>query len=296
MKPGLEDMQVFLEVVDARSFTAAAERLGRTKSAVSQAVTRLEDDLGLRLLYRSTRSLSLTDTGARFYSHCRDIRSSYDSALSDIKSSDGEPRGTLAVTAPNALCAPVIVPAIAKLLELHDNIGVRLLADDSPMDLIESQIDLAVRVGEPHLQSAKISKLGVLREGLYASPECVAACHGIPENMNAIADWPHVANDWQGTPVRYEGPDGSIIRVHPRIRCNGLHDILQLAEAGAGVARLPDIAAAESVARGKLIRLFEVGTAPVYAMHLFPKRPPRKLRTFVELVRKQLRQDPFLKS
>ncbi len=296
MKPGLEDMQVFLEVVDARSFTAAAERLGRTKSAVSQAVTRLEDDLGLRLLHRSTRSLSLTETGARFYAHCRDIRSSYDSALADIKTANGDPRGTLTVTAPHALCAPVIVPSIARLLEIHSNIGARLIADDSPMDLIESQIDLAIRVGEPELQSAKVSKLGLLREGLYASPECVSAHGGIPETLDGVAGWPHIANDWQGIPVRYHGPDGSTIRVDPRLRCNSLHDILQLAESGAGVARLPDITAAQSVARGRLLRLLEVGTAPVHAMHLFPKRPPRKMRTFIELVRTELRQGPFLRT
>ncbi|MEM8744424.1 MAG: LysR substrate-binding domain-containing protein, partial [Pseudomonadota bacterium] len=258
-----------------------------------QAVTRLEDDLGLRLLYRSTRSLSLTDPGAQFYAHCRDIRSSYDSALADIKTTNGDPRGTLTVTAPHALCAPVIVPSIARLLDVHSNIGVRLLAEDSPMDLIESQIDLAIRVGEPELQSAKVSKLGMLREGLYASPACVSAHGGIPEDLDGLADWPHIANDWQGTPVKYHGANGSAIRVDPRVRCNSLHDILQLAEAGVGVARLPDVTAAKSVAGSGLLRLFEVGTVPVYAMHLFPKRPPTKMRTFIDLVRKELRHGPF---
>lgn len=292
MKPNLEDMQVFLEVVEARTFTAAAERLGRTKSAVSQAVTRLEDDLGTRLLYRSTRSLSLTDAGTRFFAHCCDIRSSYDTALADIKAAEADPSGTLSLTAPKALCGSLIVPAIGRFVELYPEISVRLRADDSPADLIESQIDLAVRVGDPDVQSAKISKLGVLREGLYASPECIAAHGGSPSDLTGIADWVHIANDWQGVPVRYHTADGLVIRVTPRIRCNSFHEILRLAEIGAGVARLPDSVAAESVVTGTLVRLFEVGAAPIFTMHLFAKRPPAKVRIFIQLIRDKLKAHP----
>lgn len=290
MKPNLEDMRVFLEVVEARSFTAAAERLGRTKSAVSQAVTRLEDDLGTRLLYRSTRSLSLTDAGTRFLAHCRDIRNAYDTALADIKT-EADPSGILSLTAPNALCGPVIVPLIGRFVKLYPDISVRLQADDSPMDLIESQIDLAVRVGEPDIQSARVSKLGVLHESLYASPDCIAAHGGPPAELAGMADWDHIANEWQGVPVKYRTADGAAIRVTPRIRCNSLHDILRLAEMGAGIARLPDTAAAESVARGSLVRLFGVGSAPVHSMHLFERKPPARVRIFVQMMRDSLRSD-----
>ena len=150
-------MQVFLAVVEARTFTAAAERLGRTKSAVSQAVSRLENDTGERLLYRSTRSLSLTEAGTQFYAHCRDIRDTYDKALLAIKA---KPSGTLSVTAPHAICKSVVDPAIAKFIELYPDIGVRLLADDSPVDLIESQVDIAIRVGDLAQKSTKVSKFG----------------------------------------------------------------------------------------------------------------------------------------
>jgi len=289
MKPNLEDMQVFLEVVEARSFTAAAERLGRTKSAVSQSVSRLESDLGSRLLHRSTRSLSLTDAGTRFFAHCRDIRLSYDTALSEVTSAEAEPAGTLSLTAPNALCGPVIVPAIARFAGRYPGVSVRLRADDSPADLIESQIDLAVRVGDPNVQSAKIAKLGMLHESLYASPDCVALRGGSPKNFAEIADWDHIANDWQGIPVKYQTPSGEPIRVTPRIRCNSFHEIFDLAEKGVGVARLPDIAAMESALKGTLVRLFDVGSTPVYSMHLFAKKPPAKVRAIVQLIRDNIK-------
>ena len=288
MKPGLEDMQVFLAVVEARTFTAAAERLGRTKSAVSQAVSRLENDTGERLLYRSTRSLSLTEAGTQFYAHCRDIRDTYDKALLAIKA---KPSGTLSVTAPHAICKSVVDPAIAKFVELYPDIAVRLLADDSPMDLIESQVDIAIRVGDLALQSAKVSKLGMLYESLYASPEYIAAQGGIPDDLADIGGWGHIANDWQGVPVRYDLPNGETLRINPRIRCNSLYDIVRLAKMGVGVARFPDMTVSSHVTGGSLTRICEISAAPVHYMHLFSKRPPAKVQKFIKLLRNELQTE-----
>ena len=185
----------------------------------------------------------------------------------------------------------MIVPLIGRFVELYPDVGVRLQANDSPMDLIETQIDLAVRVGEPDIQSAKVSKLGVLYESLYASPDFVAARGGPPADLTGITGWDHIANEWQGVPLKYRTADGAAVRIAPRIRCNSLHDILRLAQMGAGVARLPDTAAADSVRNGTLQRLFEVGSAPVHSMHLFERRPPAKVRIFIQMVREKLRSD-----
>jgi len=288
MKPNLEDMQVFLAIVEARTFTAAAEHLSRTKSAVSQALTRLENDIGTRLLYRSTRSLSLTEAGAQFYVHCRDIKNTYDDALANIKTNKSNPSGILSVTAPHALCGSVIVPAIAKFVEQHPQMNVRLFADDSPMDLIESQLDLAIRVGNLDMQSAKVSKLGMLSESLYASPTYIAARGGLPEDLTELKDWDHIANDWQGMPVKYQTLEGATLRVNPRIRCNALQDILRLVEIGAGLARLPDITVSHSISRGEIIQVMELDASAIHYMHLFSNRSPTKVQKFVKLIRDQL--------
>lgn len=296
MNPDLNDMLVFREVVEARSFTAAAKRLGRSKSAVSQTMTRLEADLDCRLLYRSTRSLSLTEAGARLYAHCRDLKDSYDAALADLRSDAMDPSGTLTLTAPHALCAPLVVPAIARFLALYAGMRVRLVAEDAPVDLIEARIDLAIRVGYPKAQAAHISKLGSVGESLYASPDCVARMGGPPRDLAALLAWDHIANDWQGDPVRYRALDGSHLRVAPRIRCNALPDILRLAETGAGVALLPDLAAKESLARGALHRLFAISVTPVHSLHHFRTRPPKKVQSFTKLLRAELRQSATLKA
>ncbi|MFA0813835.1 LysR family transcriptional regulator [Microbulbifer epialgicus] len=288
MKPSLEDMQVFVAVVESRSFTTAADHLARTKSAVSQAVTRLESDLGTRLLYRSTRSLSLTEAGTHFYTHCREIRDIYDTALSDIKRSSEEISGTLTITTPLALCGPVIVPTISKLRALHPQLCVRLLADDSPMDLIESQIDLAIRVGSLDMQSAKVSKLGVLRESLYASPRYIDEKGGIPEDLMELLHWDHIANDWQGIPVLYDLTKDVKLRVMPKIRCNSLHDIIQLTELGAGLARLPDITTTQGVNSGLLEKVMLVASTPIHYMHHYSITPPAKVQKFIQILRDTL--------
>lgn len=288
MKPGLEDTQVFLAVVESRSFTLAAERLSRTKSAVSQAVTRLETGLGARLLHRSTRSLSLTEAGREFYSHCCDIRDSYDKALASIEYFGAKASGQLTITAPHVLSDHVIVPAISQLLDENPAISIRLLSDDKPVDLVEAQIDLAIRVGTLDLQTAKVSRLGMLNESLYVSPDYAQLMGGIPENMQALEHWQHIANDWQGQPVKYACSNGLSLRAKPRIRCNTLNNVVALVLQGQGVARLPDIAAGDYLEQGRMVKLEQVASSPVHTMHLFSNRPPDKVKRFVKILKSQL--------
>lgn len=285
MKPSLEDMQVFLTVVEARTFTLAAERLARTKSAVSQTITRLENDLGARLLHRSTRSLSLTETGAQFYSHCREIKDIYHTALSDIKA---KPSGVLSITAPHALCKSLVDPAIKAFIETNPDMSIRLIADDSAVDLVESQVDLAIRVGELDLQAAKAAKIGTLYESLYATPEYIAQQGGMPDNLMDIATWTHIASDWQGTPVKYNIGSKEVLRVNPKIRCNSLNSIIDLVEMGIGVARLPDITVARNVTQRTLVKIKAISKAPVHYMHLFSKNPPAKVQSFIQLLKARL--------
>lgn len=288
MNPNPADMLVFLTVVEARSFTLAADRLARTKSAISQTLSRLEEDLGCKLLYRSTRALSLTEAGAQFYAHCQDMQRCYDNALGVINTA-GAATGTLTITAPHALGLPLLVPVISEFTAHFPKIDVRLISSDAAIDLIDAKIDLAVRVGEPRHQTARISKLGSIGESLYASPACINRMSGLPQQLSDLAGWGHIANDWQGNPVTYSTPDGQTLKVVPRIRCNSLPDILHLVESGAGVARLPDLAATPGQQRGSLTALMSLGAAPVYSLHQFERYPPQKVKQFIALLRTRLK-------
>ncbi|MGH1485261.1 MAG: LysR family transcriptional regulator [Cellvibrionaceae bacterium] len=289
MKPSFEDIQFFLAVVESQSFTGAADKLMRTKSAVSQGITRLEKDLGIKLLYRSTRSLSLTEAGREFYNHCGDIRDSYDNALSSIKSFGAKPTGLLTITAPHTLIEKMVIPAMTRLLDEHPNIDVRLLADDKSIDLIDAQIDLAIRVGTLDMQTAKVSKLGTLYESIYASPSYVQAKGGIPDDAKLLENWQHIAHDWQRQPVRYTLKDSTTLKVKPRVRCNTITDIVQLTLQGQGVARLPDFTVNEYHKQGQLIKLGQVSSTAVHTMHMFSSQPPAKVKRFVKILKDQLK-------
>ena len=294
MRPSLDDMIVFRSVVDARSFTLAAERLGRAKSAVSQIVSRLEADLNCRLLYRTTRALSLTEAGARFFAHCSDLQRAYDRAVADLSVGVTELSGTLAVTTPHALSAVLVAPAMELFLSRHPKMRIRMIAADEPVDLIEARIDLALRVGLRAGQTARIVTLGTLGECLYASPQYVERAGGMPPDLNALASWDHIANEWQGDPVTYRLGDADVIRVSPRIRCNTAPDILRLTEQGLGVALLPDLVARQAVAAGRLVRLHRIDATAVNAVHNFASIAPRKVTDFIGALREVLRGEPAL--
>lgn len=289
MNPNPADMLVFLEVVDARSFTSAADHLGRTKSAVSQSITKLEDDLGCKLLYRSTRSLSLTEAGTRFYAHCKELKHTYEGALSDIGDLNAAEEGLLTITAPHALSMPLLLPVTTSFMQMFPKLKVRLLSSDSPLNLAETRIDLAIRVGEPTLQGARTSKLGNIRESLYASPGYVEQQPQFSGQLQDLESWDHIANDWQGNPVTYVAPGGQRLRIKPKIRCNTLPDVRYLAIAGAGIALLPDLAAQDAMESGELKKILPMATSPIFALHQFGRHPPKKVTAFIDMLRATLK-------
>ena len=287
MEPKLTDMMVLLAVVEAGSFTAAAARLGRTQSAVSQCVSRLEATTQVRLLQRTTRSLTLTEAGQRFHAHCLGIRQLHQAALEDLQALAGAPAGTLTVTAPHAIAGALLVPAVERYLAAYPRMRVELITEDARVDLVARQIDLAIRVGEPSEQAARIVKLGELRDLLCASRSYLQA------NRDAdLADLDHIANPWQGHLLVYRSPNGETVRVEPRLRCNSLVDVLRFVRGGFGVALLPDLAVRQDLADGTLVTLvpdFEAQIAPIYALHLFERQVPQKVSAFLNLLRECFR-------
>lgn len=292
MKPSLEDMLVFETVVTARSFTSAAQQLGKTKSAVSQAITRMETDLGVTLLNRSTRSLNLTEAGARLLSYCRDIKDSYSDALDDMATTASRADGTLTVTAPHVLCSTLVMKAVASIATDYPELKVRLIASDSTLDLIGDQVDIGVRVGAVAPFSARTAKLGTLDEGLYTSPGYLAKMRGMPKTTSDLQNWHHVGNDWQGTPITYDLLSGEKMRVHPHLRCTSLFDVLAAVKAGIGIAQLPGIIADSAVTNGQLVSLAPVKASPIHYLHHYDRHTPHKVQLFIEALKTAFKTDP----
>ncbi|WP_299007154.1 LysR family transcriptional regulator [uncultured Shewanella sp.] len=289
MSPNPLDMMTFLEVAEAQSFTAAAEKLGRTTSAVSQAVNRLEKDLNCRLFYRTTRSLSLTDAGVHAISYCRQMQDVYQSAKTKLQNIESEPSGLFSITAPHILSRSLIVPTLTRYCDIYPDLSIKLVTDDNPIDIVEKQIDLSIRIGEPSSASARMTKVGVLTKGLYASRDYVTGKGGIPISFSQLENWDHIASGWQGSPIIYTGPGKDRIKITPRYTCNTVYDVLSFTVSGAGVGLLPDVAAREHLHQGALHKLCDLFPVPVYAVHQYERRAPLKVKNFVSMLKAEFK-------
>ena len=176
-----EDLQAFVAVVEAGSFTAAAERLDAAKSAVSRRVSALEERLGVQLLRRTTRTLNLTDTGRSFYEHSARILADLDEAESAVQHEHGELRGTLRIALPMSFGVRHMCKPIAAFSRLHPQIRFDLNLNDRRVDLLEEGLDLAIRIGHLKDSSLIARKLFDANTVVCASPHYLKT-HGTPES------------------------------------------------------------------------------------------------------------------
>ncbi len=277
-------MMIFLEVVESRSFTGAADIMGLTKSAVSHAVNRLEENVGQKLLLRTTRSMSITDAGARILPHCKQLCETYALTLNDLQSMGTQVSETLTVTAPDALSQSIVVPALAALQKGNENLSVRLITDDKPVKLIDQKIDVAIRVGAVGPQTAYGKRIGTLHEQLYASQDYIDGMGGMPKKFADLESWAHIANEWQGSLVRHRLNATEAIEVTPYIRCNALSDVLTFVSLGNGVALIPDIAVERLETDHSLVPLYKMASTPIYALHQYETMVPQKVKGFIKLL------------
>ena len=179
------DIVAYVRVVEAHSFVAAAQTLGMSPSAISKAVSRLEERLGARLLNRTTRSLSLTDIGTAFYERCREALGQLDHAESEVSESRGIPRGRLRVEVPVSLGRRIIVPALPRFIAQYPEISVQLSMNDRVIDLVQEGIDAALRVGNLSDSSLIARRIAQLRGVTCASPEFIER-HGEPTDPTQL--------------------------------------------------------------------------------------------------------------
>ena len=277
-------MMVFLEVVESRSFTGAANIMGISKSAVSHAVNRFEESIGQKLLLRTTRSMTITDAGSRILPHCKQLRETYALTLNDIQSMGAQVSETLTVTAPDALSQSIVVSALAKLQRENKNLFVRLITDDKPIKLIDEKIDVAIRVGAVGLQSAYGKRIGTLHEKLYASVEYIQEMGGMPKHFSDLEAWAYIANEWQGNLVRHRLNKDEMIELTPSIRCNALSNVMTFVSLGNGFALIPDIVVERLGENHNLVPLYTMASTPIVVIHHYATKVPKKVKYLIKLL------------
>lgn len=289
----LNRLAVFAALVRAGSFTAAAEQLGQTKAMVSQHLARLERELGVTLLVRSTRRMALTEAGARFHADCERILGDAAAAIERVGAHRETPRGTLRLTAPVNYGTAVVAPALADFLRRHPGVHAELVLDDGISDLIGGRFDLAIRGGPLRDSGLRAVRLAGFRQWLVAAP-CYLTARGWPRRPADLARHDAILLSVLSSPARwtFTARNGTQTRVRlaPRAQADAAAAVHAMALAGAGVAVLPDFMVEADLAAGRLEHLLPTQRLPEGSFHAVYAglQAPAKVRAFIEHLRQSL--------
>ncbi|MFC5582446.1 LysR family transcriptional regulator [Rhodanobacter terrae] len=289
----LNRLAVFVALVRAGSFTAAAEQLGLTKAMVSQHLAKLERELGATLLLRSTRRMSLTEAGTRFHADCVRLLADAEAAIERVGGNRDTPSGTLRLTTSTDYGMAVVAPALASFCRLHPQVQVDLVIGDRVSDLIAERFDLAIRVGWLRDSSMHAVRLGGFRQLVVAAPAYLSA-HGTPRRPEDLAAHGWIAMSVLATPLRWtfvgSGGKRRSVRMRQVAQANNAAAVRAMVLAGAGVAVLPDYLAEEDIRSGRLVVLLAQYRLPQGGIHaVYPgKHPPAKVRRFIDHLRERL--------
>lgn len=259
MSQDLARIRAFVQVFDSGGFSAAARQHGRSKALLSKYVTDLEDYLGVRLMNRTTRKLSLTEAGEAYYREASQLLQQLDDLDATISDQTAEPRGLVRVSAPRNLGETTLAPAIFAFIARNPLMSVDLRLEDRYVDLVEEGVDVALRISTLADSSLIARKISDMRHIICASPELVQRV-GVPASGEALRTMPCVLDTNMPSHSSWRFiEDGRPVSVHVSgpARVNSPVAALQAALAGLGFAVLPTYLADPLIAEGRLVRVLE---------------------------------------
>lgn len=285
----ISHLVAFSEVVHHGSFSKAAEALGLTKSALSQQVSQLEQELGFRLLNRTTRGISLTSMGQNLLAPSQSIRHQAQALLQQIQHEHEQPSGRFRITAPHSLHLNVVLPALEQFCLEFPKLTPELYISDHNIDLISEEIDIAIRAGEPEDSNLRGLPIGSLTEWICASPGYLAA-HNEVNKADQLAALSWLGASWHKSSISLFKDGQKIFKINPAIkaRTNTLDGLTEMVVRHFGIALLPDIVARPLIKQGKLIRLLPALSGPgwpLYSFHAYQKNRPEFINRFHQLVK-----------
>ncbi|MCK8515838.1 LysR substrate-binding domain-containing protein [Methylonatrum kenyense] len=294
----LDDVRAFCAVTEFGTVSAAARQLGETKGSVSRRLSRLERRLGVQLLARTPRAVTPTDEGLAFHARAREALNWLDEAAEAARQSKTVPRGHLRITAPMDFGMTALPDLLVQFRARHPQITMELVLANAPIDLAAHRVDLALRAAVDDLPDMgyRASTVGEFRIGLYASPSYLAAAGGAPVTPADLkAHDLVVAREFSGTvqlTLTGDRRKRREVAVRPVVQANDYASILRIAAAGGGIAPVPDLVAAGSIATGAVRRVlpeWHAAEGTLYAITLGGRDAPARVRVFREFVRENLR-------
>jgi DNA-binding transcriptional LysR family regulator len=281
----LQELAVLVAVIDHGSLAAASRRLRQSPPAVTRALAALEDRVGVRLVERTTRRLSVTEAGRAVAERARTLLNEYDTAVAGL--SEAPLRGLLRVTAPLQFGRRHVAPLVIGFLEAFSEMQVDLVLNDRNLDLIEHGLDVAVRIGPLEDSALLARRVGEVRRVLVASPAYLAK-RGTPKKPADLADHDTIFGTTRSEPSEWRfGPPKRtiVVRLSPRLLVNEAEARLVAVRAGQGIARVLSYQVSEELEAGSLVRLlaaFEPAPLPIHLVALRSGHKAPKAKAFLD--------------
>ena len=291
----IDAVAAFAEVAERGSFAEAARRLGRSPAAVTRAIAELEARLGVRLLNRTTRAVSVTEAGQRFLAGARRVLADLDEIERAAAGEGTAPRGELRVTAPILFGRLHVLPIVLEFLGSFRDVSVVLTLLDRPIDLVEEGLDVAVRIGALAESSAIASRVGALHRIVVASPDYLAR-HGTPLAPADLGAHAVIAFAGMFGVERWVFRDNAkeeSVAIEPRLVVTTAEAAVDAARGGFGLTRVLSYQAADDIGRGSLRRVltaYEGDELPIHLLYPGGRHPPPKLRAFLDFTMPRLRR------
>jgi DNA-binding transcriptional LysR family regulator len=305
----LKRIGVFTRVVETKSFSETARQLGVAKSAVSKQIAQLEKEVGVRLLNRTTRSLSLTEAGEIFYRHSAEIVNRTKIALSELREYQNQPTGTLRISCPVSYGTQHLVPVIKEVRALYPLLKIDLLLEDRVINMVEDGVDLAIRIGwlqESNLVAKKICETPVI---VFASPEYLAK-KGTPKTPQDLQQHDWISLSLFSSPLTWEfekkgqkqnaqkhSTQKQKVQMHSQLKSNSVAAVVALAKSGQGISALSKFVMQDDIDQGLLQPLltdYQLAPSGIYAVYPHREHVPPKVRIFIEFLSKHCHNAAWL--
>lgn len=291
-----QSLQVFVKVAECGGFAAAARELAMSPPAVTRAVSALEDRISTRLLLRTTRSVRLTESGARFLSDCKRILADLEEAEEAAVGSHATPRGDLQITAPVLFGRQYVTPILGEFLDKYPQVNCRALFLDRNVSLMDEGLDVAIRIGELPDSSLVAIRAGTVRVVTFAAPAYLER-HGVPRHPTELANHRLVKSQGISASLQWDfHENGAVlpVRIYPRVQMNTNDAVIEIVSRGWGISRLLSYQVASLVAEGKLQTIltgYEPPPIPIHVVHQEGRMVSSKVRAFVDFMVDRLRAD-----
>lgn len=286
----LDGIAVFVKVVDSSSFTEAAQQLGHSASFVSKEVSRLEARLGVRLMNRTTRSISLTDAGRAYYERCQQLVIDAEDAERAMGQLQESPRGLLKISAPVTFGLTHLGEALPLFLKKYPDIDLEVDYNERVVDLVSEGFDVVVRIG--HLKDSNLiaRKFMQSKGAIVASPDYLKR-RGTPSSPDDLRGHECISFSLSNAPKQWgfedRNGDSLSININTRVICNSAELEISMAIAGIGITRVPLLSCEQALKEGKLLKVLEDYEKPDFSIYaVYPHRQylSAKVQVFVEFL------------